>query len=129
MTMAGIVMILAAALFVIVVEAAARGNLGINPMMGYRFGPLMTAESAWAAGHKAARIPTCAAGAVLLIGGALIALVPMGEDRGGTIVLGSFVIVAVLVAIAAWLAYRAAALALAAELNHGVHDSSESLTK
>jgi hypothetical protein len=108
MLISGIVLMLAAILVVAVNEAAARGRLGINGFAGIRFGSLMLSERAWREGHRAARVPMLLVGAALFGGGLVVAPGLLGEDAASVLVIGASVAALALVAVAAFVAARAA---------------------
>lgn len=108
MLVAGLVLALVAVLVVFVSEATARGNLGINGMLGLRFGAMMTSEAAWQAGHRAARVPLDIGGALLFVAGILVMALPLSDDALGSVVLGAVGVLVLLVAVGAVRASRAA---------------------
>jgi hypothetical protein len=108
MLIAAVVLMLAAILIVGVNEAAARGRLGINPLAGIRLGSLMYSERAWQEGHRAARVPMIAAGAVLFLSGLALFVLPLPESRLSTTTIVGTVVAVALVVVGGFLAKRAA---------------------
>jgi len=108
MLISAVVLMLAAILIVAVNEAAARGRLGINGIAGIRLGSLMVSERAWQEGHRAARVPMIAAGAVLFFSGLALLALPLPESTLSTTTIVGTVVAVALVLVAAFVAKRAA---------------------
>jgi hypothetical protein len=86
MEIAGTVLILAGTLIVAAAESTASGRLGINGMIGIRFGALMMSDRAWHLGHRAGRIPLDLAGVILVLTGVLVWMLPVPDDALGIVV-------------------------------------------
>ncbi|QIZ99356.1 SdpI family protein [Leifsonia sp. PS1209] len=73
MIFVAVIIILGSVVVVVSIEAAARGRLGINSLVGLRVPSVMSSDEAWRRGHAAARIPVWigASGATV---GALVSL-------------------------------------------------------
>ena len=108
MSVAAVILMLAAILIVGVNEAAARGRLGINPLAGIRLGSLMFSERAWQEGHRAARVPMIFSGAVLFLSGLGLLLLPLPESALSTATLVGTVVAVALLIVGASAAKRAA---------------------
>jgi hypothetical protein len=108
MLVAGIVLVLAGLLVVVVSELTASGRLGMNSLAGLRFGAVMASDEGWTVGHRAARIPLDLAGAALAVAGLVFLLVPMSEGGASAVMLISAGFALVMVVIASVLAQRAA---------------------
>ncbi|AWB86067.1 SdpI family protein [Mycetocola zhujimingii] len=108
MFMAGMVLAFCAVLIVFVSESAARGHLGMNGMMGLRFGSLMSSDDAWEAGHRAARVPINIGAGVLFLAGILVIVMPLSDTAKGITVGVSMGIMLLLIAAGAFAASRAA---------------------
>jgi len=63
------------------IEAAARGHLGINSLIGLRVSSVMSSDEAWQRGHAAARVPVWI-GAGGAVAGSLISIVLPESVRG-----------------------------------------------
>lgn len=70
MIFASFIIILASAAAAVSIEAAARGRLGVNSLIGLRISSVMSSDEAWQRGHAAARIPVW-----LASGGATVAAI------------------------------------------------------
>lgn len=108
MEIAGIVLVLTGILIVGAAEATARGRLGINGMIGIRFGALLMSDRAWHLGHRAARLPLDLAGAVLAVAGVLVLILPISDGAIGALVLASAVVTLALLIVGAVIANREA---------------------
>jgi hypothetical protein len=108
MDIAGIVIVLAGIIVVGAAEATARGRLGINGLVGIRFGALLMSDRAWHLGHRAARVPLDFAGAVLVLAGVLVLTLPISDEAAGTLVLISSVVTIALLVLGAVIASREA---------------------
>jgi uncharacterized membrane protein len=108
MEIAGIVLVIAGLVIVVAAEATARGPLGINGMIGIRFGALLMSDRAWHLGHRAARVPLDLAGVVLVVSGVLVLTLPISDEAVGTLVLTSSVVTIALVVLGAVIASREA---------------------
>jgi hypothetical protein len=108
MDIAGIVLLLAGIIVVGAAEATASGRLGINGLVGIRFGALLMSDRAWHLGHRAARLPLDLAGGVLALAGVLVLTLPISEEATGIFVLVSSVLVIALLILAAVIASREA---------------------
>jgi hypothetical protein len=108
MEIAGIVLVLAGLVIVVAAEATARGRLGINGLIGIRFGALLMSDRAWHLGHRAARVPLDLAGAVLVVAGVLVLSLPVSDEAVGALVLTSSVVTIALIVLGAVIANREA---------------------
>jgi len=112
MIVAGVVAVLGAVVIVGVVEAAARGRLGVNQLAGIRIPSVMASDAAWVAGHRAARPLTWIGGLVFAVAGAIAATAPasgLAADAVGA-VFGVGVAIALVCVVSAAFAARSAAL-------------------
>ncbi|QNE37378.1 SdpI family protein [Leifsonia shinshuensis] len=66
---------------IVSIEAAARGRLGINSLIGLRVSSVMSSDEAWQRGHAAARVPVWI-GASGAVAGSLISIVLPESARG-----------------------------------------------
>jgi uncharacterized membrane protein len=108
MILAGWILLLAGLLIVFASESAARGHLGLNSIVGLRFGYILVSDEAWLAGHRAARIVLDIAGSIFVVTGVLVLMLPLPENTMGAIVLASAVGVVLLVVVAGIIGNRAA---------------------
>jgi hypothetical protein len=82
MIIAGIVWALGGIVVIVAVEAPARGRVGINSLVGMRFGPLLLSDRAWTVGHRAARASTWAAGITMLATGLVVIFGSLTDEQG-----------------------------------------------
>jgi hypothetical protein len=115
MIIAGIVWALCGVLIILAVEAPARGLVGINGLLGMRFGPLLMSDRAWTVGHHAARAFTWAAGLTMIAAGLVVVFGSLTDATGALVFGVSVAVLAVLVSVAARQAYLAASAELVAE--------------
>lgn len=108
MWISGLVMVLVAVVSIVTVELAAWGRLGVNGLLGFRFGSVVSSAEAWRAGHRAARIPMMAGSVVLFAAGLLVLFLPLTEDEAAVLVLSGVGVLVLVTAIGAYLANRAA---------------------
>jgi len=87
MEIAGVVLIVAGIVVVWGAEVTASGRLGINGLIGLRFGALLMSDRAWHLGHRAARVPIDLAGAFLILTGILVLTLDLPEDAVGILVI------------------------------------------
>lgn len=112
----GIVLVLVAVVLSWTVEAAARGRVGVNPLIGIRVGDVTASPEAWRAGHRAARPLTHTASAVAAGTGVLISLPSVSENAAGWSVIAACLLILGLVVAGAMKANRAARDAILASL-------------
>lgn len=94
----------------------ARGAIGRNRSRGIRIASTMASEEGWAAGHRAALVPSLlAAGQMVLCG--ILLLFTSGDDSTKLIILASSALLVVGIAFATLLANQAAR-----SVNEGVDD-------
>jgi hypothetical protein len=115
MIIAGIIWALGGIVVILAVEAPASGRVGINSLMGIRFGPLLMSDRAWTVGHRAARVSTWAAGLSMLAGGLLVVFGSLTDEQGALVFGAGIAVLAVFVAIAARQAFVAASAELVIE--------------
>ena len=94
------------------VECAARGKIGINPIVGIRVGYVTHSPAAWQAGHRAARWPTHAGTAAYITVGVLLMTLPMSETTAGVLGIGAAAVLLGMIGFGAFRANRAAETAV-----------------
>jgi hypothetical protein len=112
---AGIVWALAGILVIVATEMPARGRLGINGMVGMRFGPLLMSDRAWVAGHRAAVQSSWAAGISMMILGLVIVFGSLTDEQGALAFGIGFAVLVICLVIASRRAYVAASAELGLE--------------
>jgi hypothetical protein len=115
MIIAGIVWALGGLVVIVAVEAPARGRVGINSLVGMRFGPLLLSDRAWTVGHRAARTATWAAGITMLATGLVVVFGSLTDEQGALAFGLSLAALVCFCTIAARRAYVAASAELVAE--------------
>lgn len=61
---------------IVSIEAAARGRLGINSLIGLRVSSVMSSDEAWQRGHAAARIPVWIGAGGAVVGSVISIVLP-----------------------------------------------------
>ena len=103
-----IVLVLAGVAVILSGELTARGILGINDMMGLRFGYLRRSDEAWLVGHRAARLWVDAGGTLLVVVGLACLAFPLEEGTVGITVGVAMAVLVALVGYGAFVGNRAA---------------------
>lgn len=75
----GIVLLATGVMLLVMGVLGGIGRLPRNALVGYRLPRLMASDAAWHRGHRAATLPTVAAGAVVMIGAVPVMLAPTEE--------------------------------------------------
>lgn len=115
MIIGGVIWALGGIIVIVAVEAPARGRVGINSVVGMRFGPLLLSERAWTAGHRAARQYSWLAGLAMIIGGLIVVVGALTDEQGVLVFVVSTLMLGLFTALAALRAHRAASAELVAE--------------
>jgi len=108
MLIASIVLALCGLVVILTGELTARGILGINDLMGLRFGYLQRSDEAWLIGHRAARPWVDAGGSALVAAGIVGLVTPLAEGEVGTVVIVGMAVLLALVGYGAFVGNRAA---------------------
>ena len=88
MIFASFLVILGSIVVVASIEAAARGRLGVNSLIGIRIPSVMSSDEAWRRGHGAARIPVWIGACAAMVAG-LVSLAIDEGARGAAVSVGS----------------------------------------
>lgn len=112
MGISGVLLIAAGIAISWAAEATARGQLGMNSLVGIRVGYVRHSPEAWLAGHQAARWPTHAAAGFFAACGILVLALDPSEETAGGIIIGGALAGLAAITVAAVKANRAAELAV-----------------